>query len=217
MKQKNKRILISTIIVIAILGIMIWIVLEDTREKQIQKETIISNFETQRTNTKETTKKKENVGIEKNIETEEKVYPKEPIETEYKGYEVGSKLEIPSIKLETYVLQKYSTKALNVAVTKFWGANANQKGNYCIAGHNFQNRNMFFNLKKLKVGDKLSIIDNEVGRVEYEIYKIYQVIPEDVSCLSQDTNGKREVTLITCTNDSSKRIIVKAIASGDGG
>lgn len=85
-------------------------------------------------------------------------------------------------------------------------------GNLCIAGHNApRNKNMFYNLKDLEIGDKLTISDNTVGIVEYEIYDIYMVIPEDVSVLSQDTNGRKEVTLITCTNDSTKRIIVKAV------
>ena len=45
---------------------------------------------------------------------------------------------------------------------------------------------------------------------EDKIYNLYKVLPQDVSCLSQDTQGKRETTLITCTNDSKQRIIVKA-------
>ena len=68
---------------------------------------------------------------------------------------------------------------------------------------------MFRNLKKLDVGDKLYIIDNNIGKVEYEIYKIDKVSPKDVSCLEQSTNN-RETTLITCTNDSKQRIVVKA-------
>lgn len=210
MEKKNKRIVISIVLVIIILGIMIWTVIEECIEKQIPKETKAINYETQKTQTGEINKENNSDQEQSLVNEEEKIYPKEEIETSYKGYTVSAKLEIPAINLETYVLQKYSLQALNVAVTKFWGANANQIGNYCIAGHNFQNRNMFFDLKKLKIGDKLSIVDNEVGRVEYKIYDIYQVMPEDVSCLSQETDGKKEVTLITCTNDSTKRIIVKA-------
>ena len=69
---------------------------------------------------------------------------------------------------------------------------------------------MFRNLKNLEIGDILFVSSNEVGKVEYEIYDIYTVNPEDVTCLSQDTEGRLEITLITCTNDSKKRIIVKA-------
>lgn len=142
-------------------------------------------------------------------EIKDKEYPKEEIEKNYKGYDVLAKLEIPKIELETYVIN-FSENALNVSVTKFWGPNPNEIGNLCIAGHNFKNKNMFHNLKKLQIGDKLTIKDNNIGIIGYEIYNIYTVIPEDVTCLSQETDGKREVTLITCTNDSKKRIIIKA-------
>jgi len=139
-----------------------------------------------------------------------KEYPKEDFMTQYRGYQVIAKLEIPIIALETYVLEKYSKDALNISVTKFWGANPNDIGNFCVAGHNFQNKNMFHNLKKLEIGNRLFIVDHSIGKLEYEVYDIFVVRPEDVSCLSQETNQKREVTLITCTNDSEKRIIVKA-------
>lgn len=202
-EKGKQRILINIFLVITILIAMAWLGVQEYKEKKQQK---ISDYTTQNVSLKE------NIIVE-NLQTqeiEEKVYPQETIEKEYKGYSVGAKLEVPTIELETYVLQKYSIQALNVSVTKFWGPNANKQGNYCIAGHNFQNRNMFYRLKELKTGDRLFITDNEVGKIEYEIYNIYQVLPEDVSCLSQETNGKREVTLITCTNDSEKRIIVKA-------
>lgn len=39
---------------------------------------------------------------------------------------------------------------------------------------------------------------------------MYVVEPENVSSTSQKTNGKREITLITCTDDSVNRVIVKA-------
>ena len=138
-----------------------------------------------------------------------KGYPKENIVKNYKGYEVLAKLEIPVINLETYVLSEFSNEALNISVTRFWGEKPNEIGNLCIAGHNFINKNMFRNLKKLKTGDTFFLIDNNIGRVEYEVYDIFQVLPEDVSCLNQNTNMK-EITLITCTSDSKKRIIVKA-------
>lgn len=141
---------------------------------------------------------------------QERTYIKEEIIEEYQGYKVAGKLEIPKISLETYILEEYSEQALNTSVTKFWGADANQIGNFCVAGHNFQNKNMFRNLKKLEIGDNLFLIDNKIGKLEYEIYQIETVVPENVECLDQDTEGKREITLITCTNDSSKRIIVKA-------
>ena len=108
------------------------------------------------------------------------------------------------------LLKNYSETALNISPTRFWGAEANEIGNFCIVGHNFQTQNMFSNLKNIKIGDTLTISNNKIGKVNYEIYDIYTVIPTDTTCLNQETGGKKETTLITCTNDSKKRIIVKA-------
>ena len=204
-KEKKKRQVVKIIIFFALISIIAWIIKEEITENKI-KDKEVSMYDTQSLTSCENQTIEESSEIANNIEE----YPKEEIISNYNGYDVIAKLEIPKIDLETYVLKDYSVEALNISVTKFWGADANKIGNFCIAGHNFKNENMFRNLKKLEIGDKLTISDNEIGRIEYEIYEIYKVEPEDVSCLSQDTNETREVTLITCTNDSKKRIIVKA-------
>lgn len=199
---KKKSIIIHFIIIFIILCGTIWLVKENQNETIIEEE---KNEISQQINNNQ-----KSIGKSDNSNKEEKKYPKAEVIKTYNGYKVTAKLQIPKINLETYVLEDYSTNALNVSVTKFWGADPNEKGNFCIAGHNFIRKNMFRNLKKLENGDKLYILDNKVGKVEYEVYDIYKVEPEDTSCLSQETNGKKEVTLITCTNDSKKRIIVKA-------
>ena len=233
-KKQNPKIINYTIIIIAII-IILWLCIEQYKENKIKKqETKTSKYDIQNISTNyfyrdkntEKNENKENNTINQNnknqpkstnqttendtIEQTENTYPKEQVIEEYRGYDVLAKLEIPNIKLETYILKTYSTSALNISVTKFWGANPNTTGNFCVAGHNFKNKNMFHNLKNLKIGDHFFITDNTVGKIRYEIFNIYKVDPKDVSCLSQDTNGKKEVTLITCTNDSTKRIIVKA-------
>lgn len=199
MKTKSKKRIVNIFLVTIIFSILTWLGIENYNEKKIEEE----NYKVQNVSTNITTTDEETKEIKKE-------YPKEEVALEYKGYDVLAKLEIPKINLETYVLKTYSNASLNISVVKFWGAKPNTSGNFCIAGHNFKNKNMFHNLKDLIVGDNLYIIDNNVGRVEYEIYDIYMVLPDDVSCLSQETGGGKEVTLITCTNDSSKRIIVKA-------
>lgn len=197
-KKMKKKKWLTGILILAILSMITTFGMEKYKESQIgkNKEDEYSNnlsYQTQNLSTS-------------NIQ----IYPKEDFITQYKGYEVIAKLVIPDIQLETYILEKYSKSALNVCVTKFWGANPNKIGNFCVAGHNFQNKNMFYHLEKLNKGNSLFISDREVGKVEYQIYDIFLVKPEEVSCLSQETKGKREVTLITCTKDSVKRVIVKA-------
>lgn len=131
--------------------------------------------------------------------------------TEYKGYEVIAKLEIPSVEIETYVLKDYTEESMKISVAKFWGAGPNEIGNFCIAGHNYKKSNMFYNLFYLKKGDKLYLSDNKNGKYTYTIYDIYRVKPENTSPLEQNTNGKKIITLITCANYSKNRLIIQAI------
>lgn len=211
-KKTKKKYSMNIILIGMILGLILWGIWEYIKDNNIKKE--VNYQQTQKVSsqgsTNSTQEEDKNRVIEKNIEKKEKSYPKEEVIKEYKGYDVAAKLEIPAISLDTYVLENYSISALKVSVTKFWGAGPNQTGNFCIAGHNFKNTRMFRNLKKLKIGDNMYVTDNHIGKVEYEIYDIYRVLPEDVSCLGQETNGRKEVTLITCTSDSKERIIVKA-------
>ena len=199
-KTKNKKKVINIFLITIIFSILTWLGIEEYKEKNIIK----NNYEAQNVSTNI------NITNEEIVTNKYEEVKKEEVSLEYNGYEITAKLEIPKINLETYVLKTYSNESLNISVVKFWGAKPNTLGNFCIAGHNFKNKNMFHDLKDLNVGDNLFIIDNNIGRIEYEIYNIYKVLPDDVGCLSQETNGEKEVTLITCTNDSSKRIIVKA-------
>lgn len=209
--KKGKKVLINIFIVCLTLGIITKIMLNDYDEKEIKEETEYNTQSLSLQGGQVDEKKKEiqEPVIEEKQEDKVEVLQENIIE-EYRGYKVIAKLEIPNIDLETYVLEEYSKNALNISVTKFWGANPNEVGNLCIAGHNFQNKNMFHNLRKLKKGDNIFITSNQNGKSQYSIYDVYKVLPEDVSCLSQETNGKKEITLITCTNDSKKRIIIKA-------
>ncbi len=132
------------------------------------------------------------------------------IPQKYKGYEVSAKLKIEKLKIDTYVLKEYSKSAMETCVTKYFGPNPNEIGNYCIAGHNYIRKNMFSELKKLNIGDQISLTDNFHGEVCYEIYDKYKVKPTQNEVLSQKTNGEKHITLITCSDYSKKRIIIKA-------
>lgn len=128
----------------------------------------------------------------------------------YKGYKVSSQLKIEKLDIDTYVLESSNKNAMEVSVIKCFGANPNEVGNYCIAGHNYITKNMFSELKKLEVGDEISLTDNKHGTIIYEIYDKYKVVPTQTDILSQETNGEKQITLITCSDYSKKRIIIKA-------
>lgn len=113
------------------------------------------------------------------------------------NYYVIGKLIIEKINFDQYILNKTNNDSLNLSVTKFYGPKVNEKGNLCITGHN--SKKFFRELKKLEVNDTFYIIDKEESKkITYKIYDKYSIYPNNLDCLNQDTNDKREVTLITC-------------------
>lgn len=126
-------------------------------------------------------------------------------------YTIGV-INIPSIKVNYPILSTYSDTLLKIAPCKFHGANPNEVGNLCIAGHNYKNDKFFSKVPKLKVGDKIEITDLGGNTLVYKVYNKFIVNPDELECTSQLTDGKTEITLITCTNDNKKRYIIKARA-----
>lgn len=137
--------------------------------------------------------------------------PIEPLPQTYMNYEVIAKLEIPKINLETYVLKDYTADGMKVCSSKFFGSEPNEVGNFCIAGHNYNQENMFNHLINLEKGDELYLTDNKNGKITYSIYDIYRVKPQNTAPIGQETKGNKIVTLITCVNYSRSRLIVQAI------
>ncbi len=128
---------------------------------------------------------------------------------EYRGYKVVGKITIPKLEIEKYIIEETTEESLKASVTKTCGPKVNEIGNFCISGHNYIQT--FGRIKELEVGDKIIMTDTYSREITYEVYDTYKVSPTDTSCLSQETNGEREVTLITCTLGAIKRNIVKAI------
>lgn len=133
-------------------------------------------------------------------------------------YTTIATISIPKINLQYPILdgetdsEEETEALLKISPTKFWGSNPNEVGNFCIVGHNYRNNKFFSKVPTLGNGDIIEITDLEGQTLRYSIYNKYEVEPEDLSCTSQLTNGKKEITIITCTNDSKRRVIVKARA-----
>lgn len=125
-------------------------------------------------------------------------------------YSTVAIVNIPKIGVNYPVLSEATDELLKIAPNKFWGPNPNEVGNFCIVAHNYRNSKFFSKVPTLVNGDIIEITDLTGRTLNYSVYDKYTVDPEDVACTSQLTGGKREVTLITCTNDSKQRVIVKA-------
>lgn len=124
-------------------------------------------------------------------------------------YTTDAILTIPKLDISYPVLSETSDELLKISLNKYWGNGPNQIGNYCIVGHNYANGKLFGKLSQMEIGDTATLQDMNGKTITYEAYDKYVVEPTDVSCTSQLTNGKREITLITCKNYGTQRLIIK--------
>ncbi len=131
------------------------------------------------------------------------------VSTDGVEYTTEAVLKIPSIGIEYPVLSDTSDDLLYVSINKYWGPKPNEIGNYCIVGHYYESGIMFGKLHKLKNGDIAELTDLSGRTVRYQVYDRKVVEPTDTRCTSQLTNGKKELTLITCTNYGKQRLVVK--------
>ena len=127
------------------------------------------------------------------------------------NYNVIGVIKIPKIKLEYPILEKVTKRSLEIAVAQLdTQRGINNPGNTTILGHNYRNNLFFAKLHLLKAGDKIIITDVS-GRVKtYEVYEIKSRTPSDTSYISRETNGKVEISLSTCNDDSTLRHVVLA-------
>lgn len=127
-------------------------------------------------------------------------------------YRVIATISIPKLNIHYPIINETTYEYLKISPTKLAGNNPNESGNFCIVGHNFEDDTFFSNLDLLENGDIIKLKDTSGNYQKYSVYNIYTVRRKDTSCLNQDTNGKTELTLITCTNKQDLMLIVKCIA-----
>lgn len=125
-------------------------------------------------------------------------------------YTIIGRIVIPKIEVDYPILSKSSDELLKIAPNRFWGGEPNEVGNLSIVGHNYRNKKFFSKVPTLENGDIIQITDMSGKTLDYRVYDKHIVDPDDTSDTDTRTNGKREVTLITCTDDSKQRWVVKA-------
>ena len=128
----------------------------------------------------------------------------------YRDYNMIGTIQIPKIKLKSPIVDKVTPKSISAAVAVLYGRGLNQVGNTVIVGHNYRNGTFFSNNKKLVVGDKIYVTDQTGKKIEYTITNTYITSDTDFDYATRDTQGKREISLSTCTEDVKKRLVIWA-------
>lgn len=134
----------------------------------------------------------------------------------YNGYTVVGTIEIPSTKIKYPILQDLSKSSIENGIAVMYTTTSNNElnkpGNVVLAGHNYRDGTFFSNNKKLEKGDKIYITDNSGEKVTYIVYNTYVTTPEDFDYATRPTDGRREISLTTCTDDVKSRLIIWASA-----
>ena len=150
--------------------------------------------------------KKPKEKVEENITPANVVENTNMIDT-YEGYNVLGKIKIDKINVEQYILDSKEEGALKNGVIKLYGSSLNNYVNLCLAGHNYDE--VFGKLNELDLGDTITLVEKDNKETDYKIKEIISVDPTDLTPLIQD-DEKVSLTLITCENATTQRLIIKA-------
>lgn len=123
-------------------------------------------------------------------------------------YEIIGTIEIPKIKLKSAILERTTSRTLQIAISLMYTTSAlNKPGNTVLYGHNYRNSLFFSRLDELTKGDIVKVLDAEGTKITYEVYDMRTVSSTDTSFYArtaEDTGGLCELTLSTCTDDADK-------------
>ena len=214
--QKGKKffniiIIITTIALISVIGYLAcyyisnYIALKEAEKAvdEFENEVIVVAIEDEE-------HKQNEVQDEQTPQTNQGTTNKTTSKVSYKGYSMIGTIQIPKTKVKAPIVDKVTTSSITSAAAVLYGPGLNEVGNTVIVAHNYRNGTFFSNNKKLVVGDKVYITDITGRKIEYTIYKTYLANETEFDYATRNTNGKREISLSTCTTDPTKRLVIWA-------
>lgn len=89
-----------------------------------------------------------------------------------------------------------------------------EKGIVGIAGHRDISGNPFWNLDKIKIGDKIILVRKDGSEITYIVYNVLTVVPDDPIFWTNE--NPNEIRLVSCLIGSTKkRVIIFGYQQGD--
>lgn len=219
-------------ILIMLLGICVFLypVVKQANAKRVQKhlmngikEVIEENMVTDRESSEDTLGDIDdltNSTIEEDyadlsLTTEEQTEEETPnnVRDRLKNKTVLGIIEIEKIDLIYAVVEGTKDENLGVAIGHMKNTAAfGQPGNCALAGHRGGISGPYFKkIDKLKKGDLIKLTDSNGTVYSYYVTESFVVDPSEVWVAENNTEEKM-LTLITCENNSTKRLIIRAIA-----
>ena len=125
--------------------------------------------------------------------------------------EVIGLIEIEALDIKYAVLEGTGSHELSCGIGHIPDTAAiGERGNCVLAGHNGRRHSTFFtNLKNIQTGDVVKLTDKKGSQYFYQAESMKVVGPYDNSVKEQGEEA--ELTLITCANKGTMRLIVKCL------
>lgn len=129
-----------------------------------------------------------------------------------KGQTVLGLIEIQKLDLIYAIVEGTSDENLGVAIGHMTSTtNLGEVGNCALAGHRGGTSGPYFkNIDELEAGDEIKITDVYGKEFIYKVTESFLVKPSEVWVAENNTDQKM-LTLITCQDNASLRLIVRAI------
>ena len=117
-------------------------------------------------------------------------------------------IDIPSVGVRGKVVQGTDDETLKNYIGMFKGCDLpGEYGNFCVAAHNNIYTEIFRDLHKVQIGDKIRVITKDYEYV-YLAKSVNKITPTQTEVL-EPNYSKKEITLITCTDMGQSSIVVK--------
>lgn len=125
-------------------------------------------------------------------------------------------IEIPKTEQEYPIIGKWSYKLLEISICRYEGGEPNERGNNLVLiGHNYNSGAHFGNLKKLEIGDEIFLTGKNGVRIRYVVYEVKHIASDNFKALDE-YRGESGLTLMTCNNSGSDRLLVRCETKPEG-
>ncbi len=128
------------------------------------------------------------------------------------GQELLGLIEIDSMNLFYAVIEGTEKDNLSAGIGHMTGTAAiGEVGNCALAGHRGGTYGKYFrHIDELSLGDEILLTDIAGNEYSYTVYDMFIVEPEEMWVIDPVDDVSRTLTLITCENSGTQRLIVRA-------
>lgn len=126
---------------------------------------------------------------------------------------IVSGISIPSVGISENIYKGVSNRVLAIGAGTMKPEQELGKGNYALAGHTMDNKNLLFGkLTDVEIGDEIYVTDKQYIYTYKVSYK-GKIKASDVHVI-EDREGETMITLVTCADNGKTRFIVQGTYLG---